>query len=116
MNLIEVAIYALVLSGPAPGLCRLGDDAVVRCSNGLSAEMLSATQARFSNGVIARHRGDEFPVFSNGITSHLGSAGWLSFSNGVAVRRRPDGRYDFDDGVSCRAALPDLVNCTRAQP
>ena len=113
MTLIEVAIYAMVLSGPMPGLCRLDEGAVVTCSNGLSAQVLSDAEARFSSGVTVRHAGDQFPAFSNGISSRIDAAGWLVFSNGVAVRRRSLSRYDFADGIMCRAELPELVGCSR---
>ena len=112
MTLIEVAIYALVLANPGPALCRLGEPARVTCSNGLAADILSVGAARFNNGVTVRRDDDGFPVFSNGITSRL-SNGWLRFSNGVGVRRVALSRYDFDNGISCRAELPELVDCAR---
>ena len=116
MNLIEIAVYALVLAGPSPALCQLAEGGAVVCSNGLAARALSPTAARFSNGVTVRHEAEQFPVFSNGITSWFSSAGWLTFSNGVAVRRRSFSRYDFDTGLTCRAELPDLVDCRRLGP
>ena len=114
MTLIEVAIYALVLGGPAPALCRLGDNAVVTCSNGLAATIMSDSEARFSNGVIVRRPDGRPPAFSNGVTSGL-FGGWLRFSNGVAVRRTALSRYEFEDGLSCRAELPELVDCSRGR-
>jgi len=116
MNLIEIAVYALVLVGPSPALCRLDDGGLVVCSNGLTARALSQDAARFSNGVTVRRDGDNFPAFSNGVTSRFSSAGWLTFSNGVAVRRRAADRYDFASGVTCRAELPSLVACRSAAP
>jgi hypothetical protein len=116
MNLIEVAVYALVLAGPSPALCQLQDNGVVVCSNGLAAQSLSPSETRFNSGVSVRRRADQFPAFSNGITSRFNAAGWLAFSNGVAVRRQSPSRYDFDSGITCRVQLPNLVECRWLAP
>lgn len=116
MTVIEIAIYAAVMSGASPLVCHLQDSAVTRCSNGLVAEALSATTVRYGNGIVVEHQGDRFPVFSNGMRSWLSSAGWLQFGNGIGVRRIGDGNYVFSNGLHCVSELPDLVNCVGPAP
>lgn len=111
MTLIEIAIYAAVLSGAQPMICRLDDDAITRSSNGLTAEMIGYSTVRYGNGVIVRHYGEEFPSFSSGLQSWFSSARRLEFSNGISVRRRPAGEYEFSNGLTCRMEMPSVVNC-----
>jgi hypothetical protein len=112
MTLIEIAVYAAVLSGNAPFACHLGDGAVTRCSNGLFAVARSATEVHFRNGVGVSRNGDVLR-FSNGIRAAVARNGALRFSNGIEVRLLPDGGYAFSNGLVCRSELPTLVNCAK---
>jgi hypothetical protein len=112
MTIIEIAVYAAVLSGAQPMICSLDDDAIVaRCSNGLTAVIVGSSTVAYGNGVVVRHKGDEFPVFDNGLQSWFSSAHWLEFSNGISVRRRSIGDYEFSNGLVCRVEMPSLVDC-----
>jgi hypothetical protein len=112
MTIIEIAVYAAVLSGAQPMLCGLYDDAVVaRCSNGLTAVIVGSSTVAYGNGVVVRHKRDEFPVFDDGLQSWFNSAHWLEFSNGTSVRRRSTGDYEFGNGLVCRLEMPSLANC-----
>jgi hypothetical protein len=112
MTLIEIAVYAAVLSGASPIVCHVDESGVTRCSNGYIAQMLSANVVRFGNGVTVNHDGDHL-LFSNGIETRLGPTGFLEFSNGLSVHRLVEGNYAFSNGLVCRSELPELVHCVR---
>ena len=112
MTVLEVAVYAAILGGGEPMLCRV-EGAVVSCSNGYTAQAISDAAVRFGDGVVVSRGEDGFPRFSNGVRSWFDSARWLQFSNGMAVRRTADGEFLLSSGVTCRSELPTLVNCVR---
>jgi hypothetical protein len=134
MTLIEIAVYAALLSGGQPMACHVDEDEITLCSNGIAASSIGPNAAHYSTGVTVRHEGTNFPVFSNGMTSWFSSAHWLQFSNGLGIRRLPAatsgskaangskapggataagsiGAYEFSNGLICRAELPSLVIC-----
>jgi len=111
MTVIEIAVYAAVMTGAQAMSCQIDERAVTRCSNGLTAETIGPSSVRYGNGVTVNHAGQEFPVFSNGMKSWFSSSHWLEFSNGISVRRHSAGEYEFSNGLACRVAMPDLVKC-----
>ena len=112
MTVIELAVYAAVLGGAQPMLCRL-EDATVKCTNGYAAAITSESTARFSDGTTVGRDDKGFPVFSNGIHSWFDSARWLQFSNGTTVRKMPGDEFRFGNGLICRSEMPALVNCRK---
>ncbi len=110
MNVLEIAVYAMVIAGqPQAVKCVESDMGGVNCTNGLSASMGEREEIRFSNGVkVAKTSGI---TFSNGITTHLDGAGWLEFSNKVAVRRDSPYRYRFSNGVICALVERTMAEC-----
>jgi hypothetical protein len=113
VTLIEIAVYAVVLSGGAPMVCMGHEHTSVTCSTGLSAEMVSQDIVRFADGTLVDRDLKGYPRFSNGIHSWFESSGWLGFSNGIEVRRYSPDLYKFNQGVECRTDLPNIVQCSR---
>lgn len=110
MNILEVAIYAMILGGPAaPVKCVESDTGAVNCTNGLSATAGKGDAIRFSNGVtVSKASGI---ALSNGITAHVDGAGWLEFSNGVAVRRDSPSRFRVSNGYVCQLVDRMMAQC-----
>ena len=115
MTIIEIAVYAVVLSGGSTLSCMGFDHERVNCTNGLSAEMVSQAIVRFSDGTLVDRDQNGFPRFSNGITSWFASAGCLTFSNGLEVRRITPDTFRFNQGIECHVDMPNLVRCSRPQ-
>lgn len=114
MNALEVAVYALVLSGGGtqPFSCSL--DAVkadVVCTNGLAAKRNADGNIEFDNGVQVVRLMDGRLAFSNGVNTHWGSAGWVQFSTGLSVRRQTNGSFRFSNGMTCEAAGEGKATC-----
>lgn len=102
LNVMEIAVFALVMMGasPQPFTCE-ATPAGVRCSHGLAA-FESQGSVLFSNGVRVVKPTRQSIVFSNGIaTTHMDSAGWVQFNNGVGVRTAGRGQYRFSNGMGC---------------
>ncbi|MEI8396977.1 MAG: hypothetical protein WCF85_19805 [Rhodospirillaceae bacterium] len=110
MNLLEVAVYAMVIGGAnQPVKCTESDLGTVNCTNGLSATENEGESLRFSNGItVNKRRGISF---SNGVTAHIDSAGWLEFSNGVSIRRDSPYRYRLNSGYICQLVERTMVQC-----
>ncbi|MEI6557484.1 MAG: hypothetical protein WCO00_03680 [Rhodospirillaceae bacterium] len=110
MNVLEVAVYAMVIGGqPQPIKCVESDLGGVNCTNGLAAVPGEHEEIRFSNGVrVVKKTGI---VFSNGVTAHLDGAGWLEFSNGIGVRRDSPFRFRFSNGFSCTLIERSMAEC-----
>jgi hypothetical protein len=116
LNVMEVAVFALVMLGANPEAftCET-TEAGARCSHGLAAFESSNNTILFSNGVRVVKPNRNSIVFSNGIsTTHMDSAGWLQFSNGIGVRRQADGRsYRFSNDMGCVLQSPNQAACGR---
>ena len=110
MNVLEVAVYAMVIGGqPQPIKCVESDLGGVNCTNGLAAIAGERDEIRFSNGIkVSKAAGI---ALSNGITAHLDGAGWLEFSNGVGVRRDSPYRFRFSNGYVCSLVERSLAEC-----
>jgi len=102
MNVLEVAIFTIVmLQTNQPFTCTLANE-VVGCTNGVGAALNGDGRIEFQNGVQVVKMVDGTLIFTNGTRARWGSAGWIHFSNGMAVRRMSDGSYKFNNGLSCR--------------
>lgn len=111
VTLIEIAVYALVLSGGTSLTCMGHDHQTVTCSNGLNAKIVLNDAIQYSDGTLADRDAKGFPRFSNGIHSWFESSGWLAFSNGTEVRRVNADLYKVGKNVECRTVLPNFVEC-----
>lgn len=101
MNPLQVAVYALVLSGGSEPFTCTGQGNWVHCSNNMWARYNTVGEITFQDGTAARRLTDGTLVFTNGITTTWGSAGWVNFSNGHEVRRMSDGSFRFNGGMEC---------------
>lgn len=115
LNVLEVTIFAMVLSGGNPLACtrQEGTEEMILCTNGQVAT-LDAERITFKNDVAVVKFPDGTLAFSNGIRSHWGSAGWVQFSNNIAIRRNPDGTFKTNGGLICRGLSEDKANCQKA--
>lgn len=110
MNILEVAIYAMIIGGPGqPVKCVENDLGTVNCTNGLSATAGERAEIRFSNGVTVIKNGGI--ALSNGVKAHIDGAGWLEFSNGIAVRRDSPYRYRVSNGHVCLLVERTIAEC-----
>jgi hypothetical protein len=115
MNALEIAVYALVLTGNAdPFTCRQEGETVT-CSNGPAAALRGDGVIVFRDGVEVQKLQNGKLQFSNGITSYWGSAGWVQFSNGLSARRQSDGSFRFSNGMECTAQGADAARCLRRE-
>jgi len=114
MNVLEIAIYALVLVPPAGQFDCVLDHlkSETRCTNGVAVVADGPEVLRFSNGVsVTRERNGQL-TFSNGLTTHFEITGWLHFSNGLSLRREPARqRFRFSNGYICRSLETDHATC-----
>ncbi|WP_044558641.1 hypothetical protein [Azospirillum sp. B4] len=110
MTVLEVAVYALVLTGgKTPFFCEQKDQAV-ECTNGLSATEEKGV-IRYDNGVVVTRLPDGGLSFSNGITAHWGAGSWVQFSNGVSLRRVAGGNFKSSTGMLCEAGGTIKASC-----
>jgi len=110
MNVLEVAVYAMVIGGQAQAFkCVETDLGTINCTNGLSATAGEREAIRFSNGVTVNKNSGI--VLSNGIRAHLDGAGWLEFSNGIGVRRDSPYRFRTSNGFVCVLVERTMAQC-----
>lgn len=114
LNVLEVAIYAMVLAGGDPLVCtrQEGTEEMVLCSNGQVAHM-DQDRITFKKNVAVVKMADGTLVFSNGISSHWGSAGWVQFSNNISIRRNSDGTFKTSKNLVCRQLSADKATCQK---
>ncbi|MEI6986052.1 MAG: hypothetical protein WCK65_07990 [Rhodospirillaceae bacterium] len=110
MNVLEVAVYAMVIGNPTqPIKCVESGLGTVNCTNGLAAKAIERDGIKFSNGVaIIKSPG---LTLSNGIVAHLDSAGWLEFSNGISVHRDSQYRFRLNNGYTCLLVERTMAEC-----
>jgi len=121
LNVLEVAIYAMVLTAadPKPFECVSVQPDGVNCTNGLFAEPLPGGGMAFNTGVSIAIGRDRNVKFSNGIQIHLDSSAWAHFKRGPATlvsARRMDARgsrFNFNNGYSCQlmGKEQDMARC-----
>jgi len=114
LNVLEVAIYAMVLAGGDPLVCtrQHGTEEMVLCTNGEVIRM-DGDRITLKNDISVVKFPDGTLAFSNGIRSKWGSAGWVQFSNDIAVRRNYDNSFKTNKGVVCRALSEDKASCQK---
>jgi hypothetical protein len=115
MTVLEVAVYALVLTGgKTPFFCEQKGPAVaqvvVECTNGLSATEEKGV-IHYDNGVVVSRLPDGNLSFSNGVTAHWGAGSWVQFSNGVSLRRVAGGNFKSSTGMLCEAGGTVKASC-----
>ena len=112
LNVLEVAVYAVVLFGNPPGGLSCESSPVrVLCNNGVAAFEDGFETITFSNGVQVSKTQNRELLFSNGVGVYMDSAGWLQFSNGAGLRRDRADRYRFVDGTICDQPAPNQARC-----
>lgn len=121
LNVLEVAVYAMVLSAadPKPFECVSVQPDGVNCTNGLSAEPLPGGGMAFNDGTSIAIGRDRSVRFSNGIQIHLDSSAWAHFKRGNTIilsARRVDSkgsRFNFNNGYSCQfmGKEQDMARC-----
>ena len=114
LNVLEVTIFAMVLSGGDPLACtrQEGTEEMILCTNGQVAT-LDTDRITFKDGTAVVKFPDGTLAFSNGIRSHWGSAGWVQFSNRISIRRNPDGSFKTSGGLICRNLSEEKANCQK---
>ncbi|MDQ2102063.1 hypothetical protein [Azospirillum isscasi] len=121
MNVLEVAIYAMVLtaSQPRPYECVAVQPDGVNCTNGLAvaSEMPNGGMA-FNTGVQVLKDNQGRVRLSNGITTHFDSSAWVAFKNPagqttVSVRKTGPFRFKFSNGYLCEmiGQDQDMARC-----
>lgn len=121
MNVLEVAIYAMVLtaSQPRPYECVTVQPEGVNCTNGL------AVASETPNGVMAFNSGVQVIKdnqgrvrLSNGITTHFDSSAWVAFKTPggqtlVSVRKTGPFRFKFSNSFQCEmiGQNQDMARC-----
>lgn len=123
MNVLEVAVYAMVLTAqaPKPFDCYAVKPAGVNCTNGLAATPTGAKgDIAFSNGVTVLKDGKGGVSLSNGVTTFFDSGAWVSFKSPdgatlVSARKTAATRFRFSNGLHCetKAEEPDRAHCWR---
>jgi hypothetical protein len=112
MNILEVAVYAMVLTAGQPNAyeCVAVMPEGVNCTNGLAAKN-DGPNLLFSSGVQVRKDRQGRVTLSNG---------WVAFEDGegktvVSVRKTGPMRFKFSNGYQCEAMgnPEDMARCYR---
>lgn len=119
MNVLEVAIYALVLtsSQPRPFECVAVKPEGVNCTNGLSAKA-NGPNLHFNTGVEVMKDSKGRVFLTNGLKTYFDSSAWVAFqdnsgSTAISVRKTGPLRFKFSNGYSCEAMgnEQDMARC-----
>lgn len=120
MNVLEVAIYAMVLTTaqPRPFQCVAVQPEGVNCTNGLYATPEGPNIIAFNTGVKVVKDTRGRVALTNGLTTFFDASAWVSFKNGkgdtvVSVRKVGPLRFRFSNGYSCAIAgkETDIASC-----
>lgn len=121
MNVLEVAIYAMVLtaSQPRPYECVSVQPEGVNCTNGLAvASETPNGGVAFNTGVQVLKDNQGRVRLSNGITTHFDSSAWVAFKNPsgqtlLSVRKTGPFRFKFSNGFHCEmiGQDQDMARC-----
>jgi len=114
MNVLEVAVFAMVALGPnqQPFNCEVSIGGV-RCSHGIAAFRDGDNDILMSDGLKVVKSPKGTLTFSNGVVAKFDKVGWVQFSNGVAVLREGAERYRFNTGMVCRFTAIGRAACAR---
>ena len=120
MNVLEVAIYAMVLtaSQPRPYECVAVKTEGVNCTNGLAAREENAAVLAYNTGVQVIKDAQGRVRLSNGLSTHFDASAWVAFKDAagqttVSVRKTGPFRFKFSNGFTCEAmgAERDMARC-----
>lgn len=120
MNVLEVAIYAMVLTAaqPRPFECVAVQPEGVNCTNGLAAMPGNASVIRYNTGVDVIKDAQGGVTLSNGIGTHFDASAWVAFRNAdgqtaVSVRKTGPFRFKFSNGFTCESMgkEQDMARC-----
>lgn len=110
MNVLEVAIYAMVLTAqsPKPFDCYAVQPDGVNCTNGLAALPAGKNDLVFNNGVKVLKNAKGEVKLSNGVTTFFDSGAWVSFKTPdgsvvLSARRVAPMRFKFSNGLHCES-------------
>lgn len=120
MNVLEIAIYAMVLTAqqPRPYECVAVQPEGVNCTNGLAAKN-DGPHLLFNTGVQVRKDRQGRVTLSNGMKTRFDSTAWVAFEEGegnkpvVSVRKTGPMRFKFSNGYVCEAMGGDMARCHR---
>lgn len=122
LSVLEIAVFALVLSASSPSatvepfVCvsdRLGG---VNCTNGHAASPGKDGNIHFRGGItVIKDRRLGVLRFSNGINARMDSSSWVQFSTGLSSQRNSDGSFRFNNGFVCRQETVDKARCEKAR-
>lgn len=122
MNVLEVAVYAMVLSAqqPQPFECFAVKPDGVNCTNGLAATPVNGTGIVFNNGVTVRKSPKGEVSLSNGVATFYDATAWVSFKAAdgntvISARKTGALRFKFSNGLHCESKndQPDRARCWR---
>lgn len=120
MNVLEVAIYAMVLTTaqPKPFECVAVQPEGVNCTNGLYATPKGPTVIAFNNGVDVVKDAKGQVRLTNGLTTFFDASAWVSFKDPkgqtlVSARKTGAFRFRFSNGYTCAIAGKgsDIASC-----
>lgn len=121
MNVLEAAVYAMVLtaSHPHPFECVAVKPAGVNCTNGMSVKE-DGPNLLFNTGVQVRKDRQGRVSLSNGLKTRFDSSAWVTFEEQgkepvVSVRKTGPLRFKFSNGYQCEAMgnPEDMARCYR---
>lgn len=123
MNVLEVAIYAMVLtaSQPKPYECVAVQPEGVNCTNGMAVTASSPNILAFNTGVQVIKDNHGRVRLSNGLNPHMDSSAWVAFKDSagqttVSVRKTGPYRFKFSNGFVCEiiGLEQDMARCFKA--
>ncbi|MBP2290509.1 hypothetical protein [Azospirillum rugosum] len=123
MNVLEVAIYAMVLtaSQPKPYECVAVQPEGVNCTNGLAATASSPNVLAYNTGVQIIKDNQGRVRLSNGLNTHFDSSAWVSFKDksgqtAISVRKTGPYRFKFSNGFICEiiGLEQDMARCFKS--
>ncbi|NYZ11723.1 hypothetical protein HL658_04110 [Azospirillum sp. RWY-5-1] len=123
MNVLEVAVYAMVLSNAQPTAfeCVAVQPEGVNCTNGLYAKPEGESVIAFNTGVKVLKGNKGQVSLTNGLTTYFDASAWVSFKNGkgdtlVSVRKTAPYRFRFSNGYTCAIAgkESDIATCFKS--
>lgn len=120
MNVLEVAIYAMVLtaSQPRPYECVAVQPEGVNCTNGLAAKADTPNVLAYNTGVQVIKDVQGRVRLSNGLNTYFDASAWVAFKDAkgqttVSVRKTGPYRFKFSNGFICETIglEQDMARC-----
>ncbi|WP_448205479.1 hypothetical protein [Azospirillum sp. sgz302134] len=120
MNVLEVAIYALVLtaSQPRPFECVAVKPEGVNCTNGLAAKADNPSTLTYNTGVQVLKDARGRVRLTNGLNTAVDASAWVVFKDAsgqakLSVRKTGPFRFKFSNGFTCEiiGLEEDMARC-----